>query len=129
MPSHKARVFTAGDPVDFRRGHDGLAAPMQSHLRQKPFDGSVHVFRARRADRLKLIYWDGSGLVMAYERRGDNSWIRLKTPECGNVFRLPLAKAPKRSDGLRGGGPPDPPLMMFKIWVLRALYDLSDDQT
>ncbi len=64
--SHNVRIFLASDPVDFRKGHDGLAALVQSQLRQKPFDGSVYVFRAKRADRLKLIYWDGSGLVMAY---------------------------------------------------------------
>ena len=64
----------ASDPVDFRKGHDGLAALVQSHLRQKPFDGSVYVFRSKRADRLKLLYWDGSGLVMAYKRLEDNSF-------------------------------------------------------
>ena len=36
----------ASDPVDFRKGHDGLAALVQSHLHQKPFDGSVYVFHA-----------------------------------------------------------------------------------
>jgi len=80
MPSHKVRIFVASDPVDFRKGHDGLAALVQGHLRQKPFDGSVYVFRAKRADRLKLIYWDGSGLVMAYKRLEDNSfkWPAIK---------------------------------------------------
>ena len=68
MPSHKVRIFVASDPVDFRKGHDGLAALVQSQLRQKPFDGSVYVFRAKRADRLKLIVWDGTGLVMTYKR-------------------------------------------------------------
>ena len=58
----------ASDPVDFHKGHDGLAALVQSQLRQKPFDGSVYVFRAKRADRLKLIYWDGSGLVADLKR-------------------------------------------------------------
>ena len=72
----------ASDPVDFRKGHDGLAALVQGHLRQKPFDGSVYVFRAKRADRLKLIYWDGSGLVMAYKRLEDNSF---KWPAIKNV--------------------------------------------
>ena len=67
-PSHKVRIFVASDPVDFRKGHDGLAALVQSHLRQKPFDGSVYVFRAKRADRLKLLYWDDTGLVTTYER-------------------------------------------------------------
>jgi hypothetical protein len=44
------------------------------------------------------------------------------------VFRKPLAKALKRSDGARGGRPPYDPVMMFKIMVLQALYGLSDDQ-
>ena len=84
--SHKVRIFVASDPVDFRKGHDGLTALVQSQLRQKPFDGSVYVFRAKRADRLKLIYWDGSGLVMAYKRLEDNSftWPGIKN----GVMRL-----------------------------------------
>ena len=67
-PSHGVNIYVATKPVDFRKGHDGLAALVQSHLRKKPFDGAVYVFRAKRADRLKLIYWDGTGLVMAYKR-------------------------------------------------------------
>ncbi|MFV1442977.1 IS66 family insertion sequence element accessory protein TnpB [Phaeobacter sp. JH20_30] len=59
-PANTARPCTAS-----------MAAMVQSQLRQKPFDGSVYVFRAKRADRLKLIYWDGSGLVMAYKRLED----------------------------------------------------------
>jgi transposase len=44
------------------------------------------------------------------------------------VFRKPLAKALKRSDGARGGRPPYDPVMMFKVLVLQVLYSLSDDQ-
>ncbi|MEO9652965.1 MAG: IS66 family insertion sequence element accessory protein TnpB [Roseobacter sp.] len=89
-PSHKVRIFVASDPVDFRKGHDGLAALVQSQLRQKPFDGSVYVFRAKPADRLKLICWDGSGPVMAYKRLEDNSftWPAIKN----GVMRLELAQ-------------------------------------
>jgi transposase len=61
-------IYIATKVVDFRKGHDGFAALVQSHLRKKPFDGAVYVFRAKRADRLKLIYWDGTGLVKAYKR-------------------------------------------------------------
>lgn len=67
-PTHGVQIFVAIKPVDFRKGHDGLAALVQNHLRHKPFDGAIYVFRAKRADRLKLIYWDGTGLVMAYKR-------------------------------------------------------------
>jgi IS5 family transposase len=53
---------------------------------------------------------------------------RLDSVVPWNVFRKPLARALKRSDGAKGGRPPFPALMMFKILVLQALYDLSDDQ-
>lgn len=66
--SHEVRIFVARDPVDFRKDHDGSATLVRSHLRQKPFDGSAYVFQAKQADPLKLIYWDRSGLVMAYFR-------------------------------------------------------------
>ncbi|PVH27361.1 IS66 family insertion sequence element accessory protein TnpB [Pararhodobacter oceanensis] len=68
MPSHRVRILVATQPVDFRKGHDGLAALAQSVLQEDPFTGTVFVFRAKRADRLKILFWDGTGLVMAYKR-------------------------------------------------------------
>jgi len=41
---------------------------VKNHLQKKPFDGAVYVFRPKRADRLKMIWWDSTGLVMAYKR-------------------------------------------------------------
>ena len=60
------RVLVATKPVDFRKGADGLAAVAKEALGQDPFAGTVIVFRARRADRIKIIVWDGSGLVMLW---------------------------------------------------------------
>lgn len=79
-PGPGTKIFMATKPVDFRKGHDGLAALVQNHLRHKPFDGAVYVFRAKRPDRLKLIFWDGSGLVMAYKRLEQNTfkWPAIK---------------------------------------------------
>lgn len=68
FPSNRVRIMVATKPIDFRKGHDGLAALVSSQLRKDPFTGTVFVFRSRRADRLKLLYWDGTGLVMAYKR-------------------------------------------------------------
>lgn len=62
-PLNRVRVLVSTQPVDFRKGHDGLAAIVSSVLRKDPFTGTVFVFRSRRADRLKLSYWDGTGLV------------------------------------------------------------------
>lgn len=89
-PIHGVKIYVATKPVDFRKGHDGLAALVQSHLLKKPFDGAVYVFRAKRADRLKLIFWDGSGLVMAYKRLEQNSfkWPAIKD----GVMRLDPAQ-------------------------------------
>jgi len=74
FPSNRVRILVATQPVDFRKGHDGLAALVQSVLRKDPFTGTVFVFRAKRLDRLKLLYWDGSGLVMAYKRLEDTTF-------------------------------------------------------
>ena len=51
----------ATKPVDFRRGHDGLAATVQRELGLDPHSGVIVVFRAKRADRIKILVWDGSG--------------------------------------------------------------------
>ena len=57
------RVLVATKPVDFRKGADGLAALVREQLRHDPFSGTIFVFRSKRSDRLKILVWDGSGLV------------------------------------------------------------------
>ena len=52
------RVVVAARPVDVREGADGLAALVREAMGADPFSGAVYVFRARRADRVKVIYWD-----------------------------------------------------------------------
>jgi len=74
FPSNRVRIMVATKPVDFRKGHDGLAALVKNELHKDPFTGTVFVFRSRKADRLKLIYWDGSGLVMAYKRLEEHTF-------------------------------------------------------
>jgi len=80
FPSNRVRVMLATRSVDFRKGHDGLAALVKNELHRDPFTGTVYVFRSRKADRLKLIYWDGSGLVMAYKRLEDGvfAWPEIR---------------------------------------------------
>ncbi len=74
LPSHKLRILVPTQPVDFRKGHDGLAALAQSALQEDPFTGAVFVFRAKRLDRLKILFWDGTGLVMAYKRLEESTF-------------------------------------------------------
>ena len=68
VPPGPVRVMLALKPVDFRKGMDGLAALVQEDLKTDPFSGVIYVFRAKRADRLKLVFWDGTGLVLVSKR-------------------------------------------------------------
>jgi transposase len=56
------RVMVATKPIDFRKGADGLTALVRETLGHDPFDGTIFIFRSKRADRLKIVAWDGSGL-------------------------------------------------------------------
>lgn len=62
------RVMVASKPVDFRKGMDGLAAMVTQVLSADPFAGDIFIFRSKRADRIKLILWDGTGLCLVTKR-------------------------------------------------------------
>ena len=61
----EVRVFVATQPIDFRKGVHGLVALVAEGLGGAPYSGDVFVFRSKRSDRLKLLVFDGSGLVLA----------------------------------------------------------------
>ena len=58
----------ATKPEDFRKGHDGLAAMAHAELGIAPKAGVMVVVRSKRGDRIKVLFWDGSGIVMIYMR-------------------------------------------------------------
>ena len=64
----RTRVYLACRPVDLRKGLDGLAAQVANVLQADPFSGHLFVFRGKRGDYLKLVYWDGSGLCLFAKR-------------------------------------------------------------
>lgn len=72
-------------------------------------------------------FWDVDERYVRLSEAGD-PLVKLNALVPWEVFRRPLAKALKRSDGAKGGRPPYDPVMMFKIMILQALYSLSDDQ-
>ena len=75
MPSQGMRILVATKPVDFMKGHDGLAALAQSMLAEDPFTGTIFVFRSKRADRLKILFWDGNGLCLFTKRIDQGSFV------------------------------------------------------
>ena len=67
LPS-SVRVYLAAEPVDLRRGHDGLVALVRSAWKLNPFEGHLFVFLGRRLDRVKILVWDRNGFVLYYKR-------------------------------------------------------------
>lgn len=62
------RVFVATERIDGRKGIDGLAAVVRSQLAEDPLSGSMYVFFTRRADRVRVLYWDRDGYVLVTKR-------------------------------------------------------------
>lgn len=62
------RIFVSREPVDMRKGFDSLAQLVRGHLGGDPLSGHLFVFRSRRGDRLKVLYWDTDGLCLWYKR-------------------------------------------------------------
>lgn len=79
MISAGVQIWLATAPVDMRQGFDRLAARVREQLGANPLGGHLFVFRNKNAERVKILWWDGTGLVLYYKRleRG--------------VFRFPAA--------------------------------------
>ena len=97
-PSGNVRVMVATQPVDFRKGAEGLAALVREMMRVDPFSGVIYVFRAKRADRVKLIFWDGTGVVLVAKRLEDGKfrWPAIRD----GMMRLSAAQLQALLEGL-----------------------------
>jgi len=93
VPPTGIRVLMATKPVDFRKGMDGLAAYVKEAFKADPFSGVIYVFRATRADRVKLLFWDQTGLVLMTKRLEEG---RFRWP----VMRLSPAQLSALLEGL-----------------------------
>jgi transposase len=98
VPPGGVRVLVATRPVDFRKGMDGLAALARETLAQDPFSGTILVFRAKRADRVKFLFWDGTGLLLVSKRleQGAFKWPSITD----GVMRLSAAQLAALIEGL-----------------------------
>jgi transposase len=87
-PPSGVRIWLACGVTDLRNGFDGLAALVQTQLSEHAFSGQVFVFRGRRGDRVKLLWWDGQGLCLFSKRleHGRFVWPRATS---GSVHLSP----------------------------------------
>jgi transposase len=91
-------VLVATRPVDFRRGAESLASLARSMGHDIAVPGTLVVFRSKRADRVKIIAWDGSGLVMTWKALGEGSF--KWPPISDGVMRLSSAQLAALLEGL-----------------------------
>ena len=94
------RVYLAAGRTDLRRGIDGLAAQIQTVLREDPFSGHLFIFRGRAAHTIKVLMYDGSGFLLMQKRLTEGKFRSIRNPgaqslsECllrvfSDVTRLP----------------------------------------
>ena len=82
------RIWLAAGVTDMRRGFGGLSSLVQSTLAENPFSGHIFVFRGRRGDLIKLLWWDGDGLCLLAKRLERGRFIWPKS-ESGSVSLTP----------------------------------------
>jgi len=82
------RVWLVAGATDMRKGFDGLSTLVQGQLDDNPFSGQLFVFRGRRGDRIKVLWWDGQGLCLFYKRLEQGRFVWPQALE-GKVYLTP----------------------------------------
>jgi len=107
-PGTGSRIWLVAGVTDMRKGFDGLATVVQTQISAEPLSGHLFVFRGRRGDRIKVLWWDGDGLCLYAKRleRGKFVWpqahngqVLLTTAQLsmlleGIDWRIPKRTAP-----------------------------------
>jgi hypothetical protein len=71
------KIFLGAEPTDMRKGFDSLAHLVESSMALDPLSGHLFVFRSRRGDRIKVLYWDKDGYAL---------WYKKQVPDCPHSF-------------------------------------------
>jgi transposase len=82
------KVHLALDLIDMRKSIDGLAMLVQGVLRQDPFSGHLFVFRGRKANLIKIVFWDGTGLCLFTKRLEQGVFLWPSNVEPGGTLAL-----------------------------------------
>lgn len=82
------KVWLVAGVTDMRKGFDGLSSVVQGQLADNPFSGQLFVFRGRRGDRIKVLWWDGQGLCLFYKRLEQGRFVWPQAVQ-GKVYLSP----------------------------------------
>lgn len=100
------RIYLALGPTDMRKGFDGLALLVQEALKQDPFSGHLFLFRGKRADRVKILYYDQNGLCLFAKRLDQGRFTWPSTADApGGVVTLTPAMLSMLLEGLEWRAP------------------------
>lgn len=88
-PNLRTKIFLATEPVDFRKGVDGLRAVCKQVLKQDPYSGNLYVFRNKRRTAIKILYWDSQGWWLSMKRLAKGKFLWWpKSEEDVNIVDL-----------------------------------------
>ena len=93
------RVFLASEPIDMRRGHDGLFAVVKSWGKD-PFSGDLYCFVGKRRDRVKVLVWHRGGFVLLYKRLEQGRFRIPRVPDGSRTATLDATDLAMLLDGI-----------------------------
>lgn len=94
------QVVLATEPVDLRRGHDGLVTLVRSLWRADPYSGTLFVFFGRRRDRVKVLFFSAGGFIVYYKRLERGRFCMPHVPEAASQIVLDAASLAMLLDGV-----------------------------
>jgi transposase len=94
------RIFVCTQPADMRKSFDGLAQMVREYLGADPLSGHLFVFRSKRGDRLKLLYWDTDGLAIWYKRLEEGAFRFPAAPDGAHGIEMRAAELAMLLDGV-----------------------------
>jgi len=93
-------IVLATEPVDLRRGHDGLVTLVRSKWRADPYSGTLFVFLGRRMDRVKILFFSAGGFVVYYKRLERHRFSMPRIPEGATQVTLDATSLAMLLDGV-----------------------------
>ena len=80
LPAGEIRIYLACGVTDMRKGFHSLAAQVQTALNHDPYSGALYIFRGRRGDLIKILFWDRQGMYLYAKKldRGRFIWPQVK---------------------------------------------------